>query len=41
MQFRNIFTKEIVVAIAQNRKRVLALADVYASFPAALLEQIE
>jgi (1->4)-alpha-D-glucan 1-alpha-D-glucosylmutase len=37
-QFRNIITREIIVALEQEGKTVLALADAYASFPAAMLE---
>jgi (1->4)-alpha-D-glucan 1-alpha-D-glucosylmutase len=37
-QFRNIITREIIVAFEQEGKTVLALADAYASFPAAMLE---
>jgi (1->4)-alpha-D-glucan 1-alpha-D-glucosylmutase len=39
-QFRNIFTNEIMVARAQNGKTMLALADVFASFPVAMLEWV-
>ena len=32
---------EIVVTVSQDGTSVLALADVYSSFPAAMLEQME
>ncbi len=41
VQFRNIFTNEIIVTVSQNGTAVLALADVYAAFSAAMLEQVE
>ena len=41
VQFRNIFTNEIIVTVSQDGKSALALADVYASFPAAMLVQME
>ena len=41
VRFRNIITKEIVASVSQDGKTALALADVYASFPAAMLEQME
>ena len=41
VQFRNIFTNEIIVTVLQDGKSVLPLAEVYASFPAAMLEQME
>jgi (1->4)-alpha-D-glucan 1-alpha-D-glucosylmutase len=40
MQFRNVFTGEIVTAQSQGEKTSLLLADVFACFPAAMLERI-
>jgi (1->4)-alpha-D-glucan 1-alpha-D-glucosylmutase len=40
MQFRNVFTGEIVTAGSKGEKTSLLLADVFACFPAAILEYI-
>jgi (1->4)-alpha-D-glucan 1-alpha-D-glucosylmutase len=40
MQFRNVFTGEIVTAGSQGDKTSLLLADVFACFPAAMLERV-
>jgi (1->4)-alpha-D-glucan 1-alpha-D-glucosylmutase len=40
MQFRNVFTGEIVTARSQGEKTSLLLADVFSCFPAAILEHI-
>jgi (1->4)-alpha-D-glucan 1-alpha-D-glucosylmutase len=40
MQFRNVFTGEIVTAGSQGEKTSLLLADVFACFPAAMLERV-
>jgi (1->4)-alpha-D-glucan 1-alpha-D-glucosylmutase len=37
-RFRNILTGEDVAAVSQSGKRTLSLADVFASFPVAMLE---
>ena len=39
--FRNIFTGETIVALSEDGKTGLSLADVYASFPVALLERVQ
>jgi (1->4)-alpha-D-glucan 1-alpha-D-glucosylmutase len=40
MQFRNVFTGEIVTAESQGEKTSLLLADVFACFPVAMLERV-
>jgi (1->4)-alpha-D-glucan 1-alpha-D-glucosylmutase len=40
IQFRNVFTDEIVNAGSQSEKAALLLADVFACFPVAMLERI-
>ncbi|HSB34565.1 MAG TPA: malto-oligosyltrehalose synthase [Nitrospirota bacterium] len=40
-QYRNIFTGEIVASAGENGNGGIQLADVFASFPVALLEQTE
>lgn len=39
-QYRNVFTGEVVTAGEHEGKRMLALGDVFAHFPVALLERI-
>jgi (1->4)-alpha-D-glucan 1-alpha-D-glucosylmutase len=41
VQFRNIFTQEMSVAASQDGRSALALADIHASFPVAMLEQLD
>ncbi len=40
-QFRNVFTSEIIQAMAQDGKRVLPLANAFRTFPVAMLETIK
>jgi len=37
-QYRNVFTGEFVIATTENGNQVIQLADLFANFPAALLE---
>jgi (1->4)-alpha-D-glucan 1-alpha-D-glucosylmutase len=40
-RYRNIFTGEILLPVQEEGRRSLALAEVFATFPVALLERIE